>query len=277
VTAPATQAPSESRLRAERLGHQFQPNWWCLRHIDLRIAPGELVGLVGPNGAGKTTLLRAMAGLIRPSEGRIVLDGRPLDAWGRLELARRIGFLPQGVRSSFSFTVEEVVAQGRYPHQRGLGILGPEDLRAVRQAMEWTHTLAFARRPLGDLSSGERQLALLASVLAQGGEYILLDEPTSNLDLHHQVEVFDRIRALARQGLGFLVITHDLNLAAQYCDRLLLLNEGRSIADGPPGDVLREDRLREVYRTDLVVDRNPVTGAPMVVVTSRVSPTGDRR
>jgi iron complex transport system ATP-binding protein len=267
----STTSEQAAQLRAEGVGHQFQPHWWCLRAIDVEVRPGELAGLVGPNGAGKTTLLRALAGLYRPTEGRVALDGRPLTGWRRQEIARRIGFLPQGVRSSFNFTVEEVVAQGRYPHQRGLGILGREDLRVVRRAMEWTNTLAFARRPLADLSSGERQLALLASVLAQGGEFILLDEPTSNLDLHHQVAVFDRIRELARQGLGLMVITHDLNLAAQYCDRLLLLHQGKLAAAGPPAEVLREDLLREVYQTEVIVDRNPVTGAPMVVVPGRMT------
>jgi iron complex transport system ATP-binding protein len=277
MAVPTTRQPDAPLLRAERLSHQFQPNWWCLREIDLELKPGELAGLVGPNGAGKTTLLRALAGLYRPTEGRVMLDGRSLAAYDRHALARRIGFLPQGVRSSFSFTVEEIVAQGRHPHQRGLGILSREDLHVVRQAMEWTHTLAFAHRSLSSLSSGERQLALLASVLAQGEEFILLDEPTSNLDLHHQVDVFDRIDALARQGLGLLVITHDLNLAAQYCGRLLLLHEGRLLADGPPEAVLHEATLREVYQTDVVVDRNPVTGAPMVVVPGRRAADGVNR
>jgi iron complex transport system ATP-binding protein len=205
----------------------------------------------------------------------VTLEDRPLAQWGRLALARRIGFLPHDVKTSFSFSVEEVVAQGRYPHQKGLGILGGDDLAAIRRAMEWTHTLAFARRPLANLSSGERQLALLASVLAQGSDYLLLDEPTSNLDLHHQVDVFQRVHWLTRRGLGVIVITHDLNLAAQYCDRLILLHEGKVEAEGTPATVLDQEILRRVYAAELIVDRNPVTGTPLVVLLGRAADPGE--
>jgi iron complex transport system ATP-binding protein len=261
-------APSQI-LEARGLGHQFHPNWWCLKDIDLEVRVGELVGLAGSNGAGKTTLMRAMSGQLRPSSGAVFLNGRPLRRMDRLEIARRIGYLPQSVRSSFGYTVEEVVAQGRYPHQRALGLLSRIDREAIRRAMQWTHVEAFARRPLEQLSGGERQRVLLASVLAQGGHFLLLDEPTVALDLHHQIDVFERIFELARQGLGVLLITHDLNLAAQYCDRLALLHEGRMVVCGKPERVMRAETLQRVYETDLIVEKNPVTGAPMVVLLGR--------
>ena len=269
VFAPTAPAGEEATLAARGVGHQFQSTWWCLSQIDQTFRRGELVGLVGPNGAGKSTLMRVLAGQVAPTSGEVTLGGLPIEQYGRRRLARRIGYLPQNVRSSFSFTCEEVVAQGRYPHRSALGLLGREDLRIVRRVMEWTHTQTFARRPLEELSGGERQRVLLASVLAQGGEFLLLDEPTAALDLHHQIDVFERIGELARQGLGVIVITHDLNLAAQYCDRMVLLHEGRIRASGPPETVMDETILKSVYETELIVDRNPVTGAPMVVLLGR--------
>lgn len=259
----------QSILRTHGLGHQFQPTWWCLREINLEFRLGELVGLVGPNGAGKTTLIRALAGQLAPTAGEVTLGGRSLRTFGRLELARRLGYLPQDVRSSFSYSCEEVVAQGRYPHLGTFGVLSRRDREIVWRAMEWTSTQAFARRPLDDLSGGERQRVLLASVLAQGGEFLLLDEPTSALDMHHQVDVYERVSQLAREGLGVIMITHDLNLAALYCDRLVLLHEGKVAACGTPETVVVEDVLRRVYETDLIVNRNPVTGTPMVVLLGR--------
>ena len=253
-------------LRTHELGHQYQPTWWCLRELNLEFRQGEMVGLVGPNGAGKSTLMRALAGQVTPTHGRVTLDGAPLPAFSRQALARRIAFLPQDVRASFSYTCEEVVAQGRYPHLGPLGFLSREDHAIVRRCMEWTSTQAFARRPIEELSGGERQRVMLASVLAQGSAFLLLDEPTSALDMHHQVDVYERVSRLAQEGLGVIMITHDLNLAALYCDRLVMIHEGRAIADGPPEAVMREETLKQVYETDLIVNRNPVTGTPMVVL-----------
>ncbi|MCL5270944.1 MAG: ABC transporter ATP-binding protein [bacterium] len=268
--APPAPAPAGGRtLRVIGLGHQYNPNWWCIREIELEFRLGELVGLVGPNGSGKTTLMRALAGQLRPTAGEVRYRGRPLARYSSAELARSIGYLPQSVRSSFNYTCEEVIAQGRYPHQNALGILTRRDREAIERVMDWTTTRAFAHRPIDVLSGGERQRVLLASVLAQEAEFLLLDEPTSALDLHHQVDVFERLHQLSRTGLGLIVITHDLNLAAQYCDRLVLIFEGRVAAAGAPGEVLREEVLRRVYETDLIVDRNPVIGTPMVVLLGR--------
>ena len=269
IPPPATGEQSAAILRAAGLGHQYNPNWWCLRDVNLEFGSGELVGLVGPNGSGKTTLMRALAGQLRPTAGEVTCEGRVLSRLPRLELARRIGYLPQSVRSSFNYTCEEVVAQGRYPHQSALGILTRRDREVIERVMDWTTTRAFANRPIDVLSGGERQRVMLASVLAQEARFLLLDEPTSALDLHHQVDVFERLRQLSRTGLGLIVITHDLNLAAQYCDRLVLIFEGRVAAAGGPEEVLREEVLRKVYETELIVGRNPVLGTPMVVLLGR--------
>jgi ferric hydroxamate transport system ATP-binding protein len=177
--------------------------------------------------------------------------------------------MPQALRVSFRYTVEEVIAHGRYPHLGPLGLLGRRDLEIVRRAMQWTGTEAFARRTLDQLSGGERQRVLLASVLAQESRFLLLDEPTAALDLHYQVDVFARLAEFAAEGLGIVVITHDLNLAAQYCHRLALLHEGRLAVCAPPEQVMREEVLKRVYDAELIVDRNPVTGAPMVVPLGR--------
>ena len=266
----ASEASGESlTLRADGVGHQFDPTWWCLRDLDLEFRQGELTGIVGPNGAGKTTLLKALAGHLAPTRGRVALGGRALRDWTRAALARQIGYLPQHVPALFDYTCEEVVAQGRYPHLGALGLLGRRDVEIVRRAMAWTHVDAFARRPLAHLSGGERQRVLLASVLAQEGRFLLLDEPTAALDIHQQIDVARRLAHLARGGLCVIMVTHDLNLAAQFCDRLAVLHEGRLAADGPPAAVLTESLLKQVYATDLVVTRNPVSGAPLVVPAPR--------
>ncbi|MCE5229324.1 ABC transporter ATP-binding protein [bacterium] len=256
-------------LAARGVGHQFQPTWWCLREIDLVCRPGELIGLVGPNGSGKSTLMRALAGQLAPTAGDVQLAGKSLGRFSPRERARAVAWLPQDVRPTFDFTVEEIVAQGRYPHIGPLGVPGPHDREVVQLAMAWTRTLAFARRPLAELSGGERQSVLLASVLAQQSRFLLLDEPTSALDLHHQIDVFEQISDLAHAGLGVIVITHDLNLAARYCDRLALLHEGRLVADGAPTEVMREPILRQAYDVNLMVEPNPVVGSPMVVLLGR--------
>lgn len=232
----------------------------------MTLRTGELVGIVGSNGAGKSTLLRILIGQFRPSAGHVRVGGQPIEQYARLALARRVAYLPQQVRSSFSYTCEEVVAQGRFPYQQGFGMLGRRDMDIIRQCMRWTHTDAFARRSLDSLSGGERQRVLLASVLAQQSEFLLLDEPTAALDLHHQVDVFERLYQFAREGLGVVLVTHDLNLASQYCDRLILLHEGRMIAEGSAEAVLVQRHLKKVYQTELCVEPNPVLGTPMVVL-----------
>lgn len=253
-------------LVAESVTYAYPDGTQALQEVSVQVPYGRLLGIVGPNGSGKSTLLRVLAGLFRPQSGTVFLDGRPLRAFGRHELARQIGFLPQSVLSTFPFSVREVVALGRYPHLGTFGFLGKGDVEVVERCLEVIECTELADRPFSALSGGERQRVLLASVLAQEPKLMLLDEPTAALDIHHQVTLFDLLHAFSREGLSIVVVTHDLNLAGQFCDRLLLLRRGRTIKEGTPQEVIVGDLLSEVYDADLIVEENPVTGTPMVVL-----------
>jgi len=237
-----------------------------LTDVDLDVSEGEMLGIVGPNGSGKSTLLRLMSGLLKPESGRIELRGTELGAVGRKYLATELALLPQTPPSSFEFSVREVVSMGRYPYQGAFGFLTESDTKIVDNALEETGTRELAERYFSTLSGGERQSVLVASILAQQPSLMLLDEPTASLDIHHRSEVMDLLWSLARRDLGVAVVTHDLNAAGQFCDRLALLNDGELVRTGNPEEVLDEDLLAEVYGTSVRVMPNPATNAPMVIV-----------
>jgi iron complex transport system ATP-binding protein len=267
-------------LLAENVSYAYPGGTQAARSVTLEVKRGELLGIIGPNGSGKSTLLRLLGGLLKPGSGRIVLDGLSIARLRRNALARRVAFLPQRVETTFAFTAEEIVAQGRHPHLSALGFLSRDDLRAIAARMTETDTLALARRPFDDLSGGERQRVLIASVLAQEADHLLLDEPTSALDIQHQAEVFTLLRNSARAGIAVAVVVHDLNLAAQFCDRLVLMSVGQLVGDGPPAETLRFDTLAPVYGGNVTVSTNPVTGGPLVVVLAphpgdRATPEGE--
>lgn len=217
-----------------------------LEHVSLDFAHPELVTLIGPNGAGKSTLLGIMAGLRRGFEGRCLLDGRPVLDWRRREFARKVAFVPQTLRFDFPFTAEQVVLMGRTPHAGGF-FDSEDDWQAVREAMQATDTAALAGRDFRSLSGGERQRVMLAAALAQKPRALLLDEPAAFLDLHHQLMIYALLRELARSGLLVIAVTHDVNLAAAYADRVIALRSGRVIADAPPQEALAADRIRAVF------------------------------
>jgi iron complex transport system ATP-binding protein len=224
--------------------------------VDAEIARGEWVALIGPNGAGKTTLLRAITGLV-PSEGTIFVGGAPIGSLGRRELARRVALVPQLPLLPPALTVTEYVSLGRTPYISYLATESRRDLDAVAQALERLELEALAERLLGELSGGERQRAVLARALVQDAPALLLDEPTSALDIGHQqqaLELLDTLRADA--GLTVLAAMHDLTLAGQYADRVLLMDGGRVVADGPPGTVLDEERLSRHYGASVSVLRH---------------------
>lgn len=221
-----------------------------LADVDLHIAAGERICLVGPNGAGKSSLLRCLTGLVAPTAGEIRLDDVPLLRIERAAIARAISVVPGQVDLPFSMRVEEVVSLGRIPHENPFTGGGPEDELAVDAAITRVGIDKLRGRDVQQLSMGERQLVLVAMAVAQGGRLIVLDEPTVHLDLRHQVDVLSLLTCLTDDGLTVVAVLHDLPLAAHFFPRLVLLDEGRVVADGPSHEVLTPDRIREVYEVD---------------------------
>ncbi|RDJ26905.1 ABC transporter ATP-binding protein [Bosea caraganae] len=217
-----------------------------LRGIDLTLRTGELVGLIGPNGAGKTTLLRVIANLL-PHAGAVLYDREPAKAIGHKALARRIAFLAQGGAVHWQMRAEAVVALGRLPHRRPLGEMTAADQDAIARAMLATDAASFRDRTLDSLSGGERMRVLLARALAVEAEMLLADEPLAGLDPRHQLEAMTLLRRVAASGAGVVVVLHDLTLAGRFCDRLVLLDQGRILADGPPDAVLGDDHLSQAF------------------------------
>ncbi len=221
-----------------------------LSDISLALKGGERACLVGPNGAGKSSLLRCLTGLVQPSAGAVILDGSPIGDIERSALARIISVVPSQVDLPFSMPVEDVVRLGRIPHEHPLTGSNEEDHIATDTAISRVGIEALRGRDVRELSMGERQLVLVAMAVAQGGRLIILDEPTVHLDLRHQVEVLTLLDRLSADGLTVLSVLHDLPLAAHFFPRLVLLDEGRIVADGKPADVLSPERIRSVYGVD---------------------------
>jgi iron complex transport system ATP-binding protein len=215
--------------------------------VSLAVSDGEMVGLLGPNGAGKTTLLRSLAGLLPPDAGRVTFDGVDIRTIDRRALARRLGYLPQSAECHWPISVRNLVALGRLPHRSAWGGLSPQDASAVERALATCELAALAERPVDELSGGERTRAMLARALATEPASILADEPIAGLDPAHRLEVMALLRRLAADGHAVLVVLHDLTLAARYCHRLVLLDDGRIEAAGAPDAVLTEARLAGVF------------------------------
>lgn len=229
------------------------------------MAAGESVGLIGPNGSGKTTLLRLLCGLLRPESGEVLLRDRPVRGLRPKERARVLALVPQESRELFDFSLLEVVLMGRSPHLPRLALEGPQDYAAARRALADMDLAGREDRQLLELSSGERQRALIARALAQEPGIILLDEPTAFLDLRHRLEIHEILARLNRERrLTVVTVSHDLNLAARYAARLIVLDRGRIAADGDPASVLTPGLLRSVYETEALVAPDPATGAPCV-------------
>ena len=234
--------------------------------VTLQVKPGEMLGLVGPNGCGKSTIIRALSRVISPSSGRILLNGKDISRISRKDLARRLGVVPQMPLLPSTFTAFEIVLMGRNPHLGLFQYEGPRDMAIAWQAMEKTSTRHLAQRRIGELSGGEIQCVVIARVLAQETEAILLDEPTANLDIGRQIEILDLIKGLCRRdGLTVVAALHDLNLAAQYCDRLVLISNGRIYAEGTPGEVINADNIGQVYGTGSYIYTHPLSGLPAVL------------
>ncbi|NLU68461.1 ABC transporter ATP-binding protein [Streptomyces sp. HNM0574] len=249
-------------LRVEDVGFRAAGGRPLVDGVSLTARPGRTVGVVGPNGSGKTTLLRCVYGTLKPTSGRLLLDGRDMAELGPKRRARRVATVPQDGADGFGLTVREIVAMGRSPHKRFWEPDGAADEELVRHALARVGAGALTGRPFGELSGGERQRVLLARALAQQPALLILDEPTNHLDVRYQWEVLALVRAL---GTTNLIALHDLNLAAYHCDLLYVLAKGRLVASGPPHEVLTEELLAEVYGVRAEVTVHPVTRAPTVV------------
>ena len=237
-------------IRAEGLtvAYRGRP---ALRDVDLHVAEGGRIALVGPNGAGKSTLLRAIAGLVEPAAGRVELGGTPLPDLDRLAIARRLAVVPQLPQLPFATTVEQVVALGRLPHEHPIRGLRPADRAAIAAAIDRVGVGHLLGRDARELSLGERQLVLLALAVAQAAPVLALDEPTVHLDLRHQVEVMELLVDLnERDGTTIVAVLHDVSLAAHFFPRVIVLDRGRLVADGPAAEALSPERIREVFGVD---------------------------
>jgi len=238
-----------------------------LHGVSFEVEKGEIIGIIGPNGSGKTTLLKIIDGLLVPGQGEMLVDGVDIRQKSRGELAAIMAFVPQEFSLVFPFTVREIVMMGRYHRLGGLHFEEANDYLIVEEAMARTDTLPFAERLINHLSGGERQRVLIARALAQQANIMLLDEATAFLDIKYQVALFELIKKLNKEnGLTVLIVTHDINLAAQYTDRVILLRGGKIHSLGKPEEVITENNIREVYEADVLVDQNPRTGAPRVTL-----------
>lgn len=250
-----------------------------VRELSTEVPDGRITVIVGANACGKSTLLRGMARLLRPSAGAVLLDGRAIASFPSRQVARTLGLLPQTPVTPEGVGVVDLVGRGRHPHQAALRRWSREDERAVAEALELTDTLDLADRLVDELSGGQRQRVWIAMALAQQTDLLLLDEPTTYLDLAHQVEVLDLLAELnERRGTTIVMVLHDLNMAARYADHLLAMGAGQIVATGPPGEVITEECVRRVFGMECRVIEDPVTATPMVVPLRRTARTAhDRR
>ena len=247
----------------------------AVRDVDLTVEHGELVGLVGPNGAGKTTVLRAIKGTLDPDAGTVRLAGDRVTALSAAETGRRVASVPQDTGLSFDFRVRHVVEMGRTPHLGRFSGHDADDVAAVDEAMAAAGVERFADRSIRAVSGGERQRVLLARALAQETPVVVLDEPTASLDVNHAVSTLELVRSLVDEGRAALAAIHDLDMAARYCDRIVLIADGRVHGDGPPESVLTRDTLSEAFDAAAFVGRSPATGTPSVTAFPRTEDDAD--
>jgi iron complex transport system ATP-binding protein len=258
------------RLAAEHVQLAYDDRV-VVRDLDLPLTEGSFTAIVGPNGCGKSTLLRALGRLMRPTSGQVLLDGRAIARTPTREVAKVLGLLPQSPIAPEGLTVGDLVARGRHPHQTWLRQWSRDDESVVAEALAWTDMVGLAERPVDELSGGQRQRAWISMALAQGTDLLLLDEPTTYLDLSHQIDVLELVGRLhAERGRTVVVVLHDLNLAARYAERLVAMKDGELVASGTPAEVLTEQLLADVFDLEARILPDPVSGTPMVVPVRRL-------
>jgi len=270
VPTPEGGAPAAADLRAEAISFAYSGRD-VLDAVSAGVSAGELVGVLGPNGSGKTTLLRCLLDFVRPRAGRVLLDGRDVSAWTRRAYARRVAAVPQEMPTDFPLRVGELVLLGRLPHlpASGVSFEGSADHAAAAAAMEACGVAALSERPLHALSGGELRRVFVARALAQAAPVLLLDEPTSGLDLRHQLGLLELLRRQARAGTAVMVVLHDVNLAAAFCDRVVVLKDGQVAASGTPDEALCPETLAAVYEVDVHAVRDGETGRRLLVPSLR--------
>ncbi|QLH74411.1 MAG: ABC transporter ATP-binding protein [Methanomassiliicoccales archaeon] len=227
-----------------------------LHGISFEARPGEFIGLIGPNGSGKTTLMRCINGLLRPQHGSIVMDGRRVDRMKIKEIARICANVPADCNEDFNLTVQELIFLGRYPHVDGMWWESKKDEGIVMEAIKEFKLEALVDRKLNELSSGEKERALLAKAVVQRPKVLLADEPSAHLDLRYKLEVMENLKALSKQGVTVITASHDMNLTSKFCDKVIMLGSGKVIAMGKPADVITEDRIRDIYNVEVSVFRD---------------------
>lgn len=256
----------EPILKLHNIGFKYEDNE-VLRGIDLDVNAGEILGILGPNGSGKSTLLRVMDGVLKPQGGEIFINGKSYDSFKRSLLAREVAMVAQEHHFRFTFSCIEVVLMGRFPHLKRLQFEDHTDFKIAVESLKATHALEFAERSIHDLSGGEKQRVLIARALAQEPRVILLDEPTSFLDLKFKREVFKLISSLSKEKkLGVAIVSHDIDLVAQYCSKIILLKNGTVYRTGDPEAVITSENIEDVYECPVLVDQNPLSGRPRVNV-----------
>ncbi len=257
------------RLQAHNLQLAYDDNV-VVDGLDLDVLDGTVTAVIGPNGCGKSTMLRALGRLMRAKRGYVLLDGKRIDRMPTREVAKVLGVLPQAPIAPEGLTVADLIARGRHPHQAWYRQWSSDDEAAVAEALGWTGMTEFAERTIDELSGGQRQRAWISMALAQGTDLVLLDEPTTFLDLAHQVDVLDLVERLHTEaGRTVVMVLHDLNMAARYAQRLIAMRAGRIIAQGTPYQVLTESLLQEVFDLDARVLTDPVAGTPLIVPVGR--------
>jgi len=255
-------------LKAKNLSCGYGPKE-VIKDISFSVKEGEFLGIIGPNGAGKTTLFRAITGILKSRHGNVLYRDKNIFKISPRDFARQVAVIPQILEVPFAFTVEEFVLMGRFPHTGRFEALKERDYKILEKVLNLTDTFSFRHQKIFELSGGERQRVILAQGFAQEPCLLLLDEPTAHLDIAHQVQILDLVRKLNREkNLTVIVILHDLNLASSYCDRLILLEDGKIFRDGLPSKVLTYQNIEKVYKTVVVVEENPISARPYILIVS---------